>query len=316
MAVEPTSTIAAPPGMRWIPGGECSMGSTEFDPEERPVRRVAVEGFWIDERPVTAPSSAASCGRPGTSPSPSARSTRRLPGRRTRPAHARLARLPPDGGAGRPLDDFREWWRYVPGASWRRPGPARARRPTAATATRSCTSRYEDAVAYAAWAGKALPTEAEWEYAARGGLDGARSPGATTSSRRPADGQHVAGRFPWQNLGLDGYEGTSPVGAFPPNGYGLYDMAGNVWEWTADTVHRAVTPRPPAAFPGRPRRSQREGDQGRLPPLRAELLPPLPPRGAPGETVDTSTSHIGFRCIVRPTRSDDAAQEEARSGRR
>ena len=132
------------------------------------------------------------------------------------------------------LGDVRSWWRYVPGAFWRAPeGPGstaagRQRHPVTHVA-------YEDAATYAAWAGKELPTEPEWERAARGGLEGAVF--AWGDEIAPA-GRLMAntwqGEFPWQNLRADGYEGTSPVGNFPPNGYGLYDMTGNVWEWTAD----------------------------------------------------------------------------------
>ena len=139
------------------------------------------------------------------------------------------------------LRDFRNWWEYVPGAYWKRPeGPGttingRDRHPVVQVA-------FEDAEAYAAWAGKELPTEAEWEYAARGGLEGAVF--AWGDEHFPG-GKAMAnswqGEFPWENLKLDGFEGTSPVGSFPPNGYGLYDMTGNVWEWTTDFF----TPRHP-----------------------------------------------------------------------
>ena len=133
-----------------------------------------------------------------------------------------------------PLNDVRSWWEYVPGAFWKKPGGpgttinGRDRHPVVQVA-------YEDAEAYASWAGKALPTEAEWEYAARGGLEGAAF--AWGDEHFP-DGKPMAntwqGEFPWQNLKADGFEGTSPVGSFPPNGYGLYDMTGNIWEWTSD----------------------------------------------------------------------------------
>ncbi len=197
------------------------------------------------------------------------------------------------------LDDYRNWWEYVPGASWRHPGGrgttinGRDRHPVVQVAC-------EDAEAYAAWAGKELPTEAEWELAARGGLDGAAF--AWGDEHMP-DGKPMAntwqGEFPWQNLKLDGFEGTSPVGSFPPNGYGLYDMTGNVWEWTSDWYTPAIPTRSRAraAYRHNPRVTSPErqlsgraagrahpapGDQGRLAPVRAQLLPPLPAGSAAG----------------------------------
>ena len=182
-----------------------------------------------------------------------------------------------------PLDDYRAWWAFVPGACWHRPeGPGsdtytRARHPVVHVV-------HEDALAYARWAGRALPTEAEWERAARGGLDGATF--AWGDEELPG-GRHMAntwqGEFPWRDLGLDGHVGTSPVGAFPANGFGLADVCGNVWEWTADDF--------PVEHEHEPRRVLRaraggpvpaHGHQGRLAPVRAELLPALPPGGPPG----------------------------------
>ena len=176
---------------------------------------------------------------------------------------------------------------------------------------------FADAVAYAAWAGKALPTEAEWERAARGGLEGAVY---TWGDEATPKGRPMAntwqGRFPWENLCEDGFAGTSPVRSFPPNGYGLYDMAGNVWEWTVDEV----ASRPAAAEPAaatRPRVAVRSVDQRpartatSAGPTRliikggSHLCAPsyclrYRPAARQLETPDTSTSHIGFRCIVRP----------------
>ena len=142
------------------------------------------------------------------------------------------------------LRDVRNWWEYVPGASWRHPeGPGsdlsrRDKHPVTQVT-------YDDALAYALWAGKDLPTEAEWEFAARGGLDGTVF---AWGNEFAPDGEMMAntwqGEFPWQNLLLDGHERTSPVGAFPANGFGLHDMTGNVWEWTSDFFrprHRAKT---------------------------------------------------------------------------
>jgi formylglycine-generating enzyme required for sulfatase activity len=225
--------------MRWIAGGAFRMGSADFYPEERPVREVQVTGFWIDERPVsvadfrrfvkaTAHVTVAERA-PAPEDFPDAHPEQLVPGSLV----FRRSRGPVD------LRNVRNWWSYVPGACWSRPeGPGsdtytRARHPVTQVA-------YDDAAAYATWAGKALPTEAEWEYAARGGLDGATY--AWGDEPFP-DGRPMAntwqGDFPWQNLRLDGYEGTSPPGAFPPNGYGLLDMTGNVWEWTCDPFDAA-----------------------------------------------------------------------------
>ena len=285
--------------MRWIPGGTFAMGSEDFYPEERPVHRVTVDGFWMDEKPVTAAefrrfvretkyvTRRGAAARPAT--------TTRTP----IPTCSCPGSLVFHGTAGPVnLDDYRNWWAYVPGAFWKRPGGkgttinGRDTHPVTHVA-------YEDAEAYAAWAGKELPTEAEWELAARGGLDGAVF--AWGDEHFP-DGKAMAntwqGEFPWQNLKLDGFERTSPVGSFPPNGYGLYDMTGNVWEWTTDWYVAAASrrgaepllrPREPARDlarrelqPGPARRAHpAPGDQGRLAPLRAELLPPLSAGRAP-----------------------------------
>jgi formylglycine-generating enzyme len=295
---------SAPNGMAWIEAGVFQMGSEDFYPEERPVREARVDGFWVDEHPVTAAE------------------FRRF----VRATHyVTLAERPPDPSdypdadpdllvpgslvfrktnGPVPLDDVRNWWEYVPGACWRRPGGpgttinGRDHHPVVQVA-------YEDAQAYASWAGKELPTEAEWEYAARGGLEGAVF--AWGDEHFPG-GKAMAnswqGDFPWQNLKLDGYEGTSPVGRFPPNGYGLYDMTGNVWEWTTDvfaTNGVAQAERtccaPEHALGGEKfRRNVIKGGSHLCAPnycLRYR------PAARQSETIDTSTGHIGFRCVVR-----------------
>jgi formylglycine-generating enzyme required for sulfatase activity len=298
-----------------IPGGTFCMGSDDFYPEERPVHRVAVDGFRMDLHPVTneefrrfveatghltvaerAPDPAA---YPGADPG------LLVPG-------SLVFRQPPHRVD---LRDFRAWWAYVPGACWRRPeGPESTLRgrdlhPVVHVA-------YEDAEAYAAWAGKALPTEAEWELAARGGLDGAVY--AWGDELEP-EGRVMAntwqGEFPWRNLATDGYEGTSPVGAFPANGYGLHDMAGNVWEWTCDlfTPRHPAEAAKPCCVPRNPRvRVPEEGPAGgpgagiprRVVKGGSHLCSPnyclrYRPAARQGESADTSASHIGFRCIVR-----------------
>jgi formylglycine-generating enzyme len=300
--------------MAWIPGGEFLMGSDGFYPEERPAHRVTVDGFWMDVHPVTVSEF---------------RRFVAATGYRTVAERPLLAADYPDADpellvpgslvfrpAAGPVDtrDFRQWWAYLPGACWQRPdGPAsdvrgRNRHPVTHIA-------YSDAEAYAAWAGKALPTEAEWEFAARGGLDGATYPWGDEFA---PGGRQLAntwqGQFPWQNLKLDGYAGTSPAGAFPANGYGLYDMVGNVWEWTSDyflprhpgagrtKAAACCVPRNPSvAEPGRdlvspiPRRVIKGGSHLCAP----NYCQRYRPAARQGEAIDTSTGHLGFRCIVR-----------------
>ncbi len=272
------------------------MGSEGFYPEERPVRHVEVDGFWIDDHPVTvaefrrfvrATGYVTLAERPlDPAQYPGADPALLSPGS--------LVFFPTAGRVD--LRDVAQWWRYTPGASWRHPaGPGSTlhgldRHPVTHVAA-------EDADAYAAWAGKELPTEAEWEFAARGGLAGAVFTwGDDPAPKGRAMANTWQGEFPWQNLKPPGRRGTSPVGSFPPNGYGLYDMAGNVWEWTSDyfvaqraggRVLRAAQPagdvtggQPGPRPAGRPHPAPRH--QGRLPPVRPELLPALPAGRAPG----------------------------------
>jgi formylglycine-generating enzyme required for sulfatase activity len=201
------------------------------------------------------------------------------------------------------LGDFRNWWRWTPGANWRHPeGPGsnvggRERHPVTQVA-------YSDAVAYAEWAGKSLPTEAEWEYAARGGLDGATY---TWGDEFAPKGRMMAntwqGEFPWQNLLADGYEGTSPAGRFPANGFGLYDMAGNVWEWTGDDFVRAPRNGRPCCAPERPHdgaeRFPRKVIKGGSHLCAPNYCLRYRPAARQAESVDTTTCHIGFRCVIR-----------------
>jgi formylglycine-generating enzyme len=220
---------------------------------------------------------------------------------------------------GRPIDlhDVRQWWAYMPGACWRHPeGPestldGRERQPVVHVA-------YEDALAYAAWAGKALPTEAEWEYAARGGIVGAIY---IWGNEFAPKGRMLAntwqGMFPWQNLKTDGYEGTSPVGVFPANRYGLHDMAGDVWEWICDVFRPYHTECAGEACcaPGRDSMDFGAHRSGIGQPAAmaamvikggSHLCAPnyclrYRPAARQGQAIDTSTSHIGFRCVVHPT---------------
>jgi len=307
----------APKDMVWIPGGTFRMGSEDWYPEERPVHSVAVDGFWMDDhqvmvaeyrRFVKATRYVTLAERPlDPAAYPDADPTLLVPGA--------LVFHPTAG----PVDllDYRNWWSYVPGARWDHPeGPdsdlsGRDRHPVTQVA-------WEDVEAYAAWAGKELPTEAEWEFAARGGLDQTTY---TWGNEFAPKGRMMAntwqGEFPWQNLLLDKHLRTSPVRTFPPNGYGLYDMAGNVWEWTADfftprhpdeAEHSCCAPRNPRVL--NPDGSYQVGQPGETIPRRvtkggSHLCAPnychrYRPAARQGEAVDTSTGHIGFRCIIRP----------------
>jgi formylglycine-generating enzyme required for sulfatase activity len=302
--------------MTWLSDGAFRMGCDRFYPEEQPVHAVDVDGFWIDTHPVTVREFRHFVRDTGhvtvaeRKPDPAD-----YPG--VDPALLVPGSLVFRGTRGPvPLTDFRAWWAFVPGACWRRPeGPGsdvggRDRHPVVHVAN-------EDAAAYAAWAGKELPTEAEWEFAARGGLDGALF---TWGERDHGPGSLLAntwqGRFPWENLGAAGYRGTSKVGVFAANGYGLFDMAGNVWEWTSDFF----TPRHPdeaassCCVPHNPRVASpeqsydRKGLDAHIPRKvikgGSHLCAPsyclrYRPAARQGEALDSSTSHIGFRCVVR-----------------
>ena len=286
-------------GMAWLPGGTFSMGCDRFYPEESPVRDVSVDGFWIDRHPVTVARFQAFVEDTGhvtvaeRAPTleeyPDADPTLLVPGSLVFTQPSRPV----------PLDDHRRWWAYVPGADWRHPeGPAsslsgRGRHPVTHIA-------HEDALAYAEWAGKALPTEAEWEFAARGGIQGALF--AWGDDERPGGrlmANHWQGTFPHHNSGANGYRGTSPVASFPPNGYGLYDVTGNVWEWTVDPFEAAPSASPccggPAPRPDEERLVIKGGSHLCAPNYCLRYRP----AARQGETVDTSTSHIGFRCVAR-----------------
>lgn len=285
----------------WIPGGEFTMGSAEFYPEEQPVHRARVDGFWMDEHPVTVAEFRRFVTATGhrttaeTAPSaadfPDADPDQLVPGS--------LVFSATSGPV--PLDDYRRWWAWTPGASWRRPeGPGssvngRERHPVTHVS-------FEDAQAYAAWAGTSLPTEAEWEFAARGGLDGARfawGDEELVHHRRQANTWQ--GEFPWQNLLDDGFYGTSPIGSYPANGYGLLDITGNTWEWTVDawSASHAVSccaPSAPASAGSTPRRVVKGGSHLCAPNYCLRYRP----AARQGQTEDTSTSHLGFRCVYRP----------------
>ncbi len=236
----------APEGMAWIPGGEFSMGAVDplgrdanivgmqATKDSRPIHRVAVKGFWIDKTEVTNAQFAAFVKattyvtvaerKPTAEEFPGAPPENLVAGS--------VVFAPPDHPV--PLNDHFQWWSWVTGADWKHPaGPGtdlkgRENYPVVHVA-------YEDAEAFAKWAGKRLPTEAEWEFAARGGLSGALYPWGNEFTQ---SGLYMAnthqGHFPDQDTHEDSYTGLAPVATYPPNGYGLYDVAGNVWEWTSD----------------------------------------------------------------------------------
>ncbi len=292
------------------------MGSDLHYTEERPAHPVLVDGFWIDTRTVTNAEFTAFVAATGyitlaerpldLTLYPGAMPALAVPG-------ALVFRMT-DG----PVDtrNLRHWWHYVPGACWHRPeGPAsdlagREAHPVVHVS-------FEDAEAYATWAGKALPTEAEWEFAARGGLDGAQF---CWGDAFTPEGRHMAntwqGPFPWRNFATDGFVGTAPVASYDPNGYGLYDMAGNVWEWTTDwyAARHPEAADKPCCVSTNPRGS----------PIDASYDPHQPaisvprkvvkggsflcapsycqryrPAARQPQMVDSAMSHIGFRCVVR-----------------
>jgi sulfatase modifying factor 1 len=284
-----------------LPGGTFRMGSADFYAEERPIREVSVEAFWIDRHPVTVAEFRRFVKETGY-----VTSAERAPEAQDYP-DADPDLLVPGSLVFRktigPVDlvDYTNWWNWIPGADWRHPeGPGsnvggREHHPVTHVA-------HADATAYAEWAGKSLPTEAEWEYAARGGLDQAIF---TWGDEFAPKGRMMAntwqGEFPWQNLLLDRFEGTSPVESFAPNGYGLFDMAGNVWEWTDDefpvgSAQAGSCCVPHAAGPSRfPRRVIKGGSHLCAP----NYCMRYRPAARQGEEIDTSTAHIGFRCVLR-----------------
>lgn len=304
-ATQTNSAVAATNGMVWLPGGTFWMGSEDGRHDELPLHQVTVDGFWMDrtevsndqfEKFVRATGYVTIAERqPDPKDYPGADPKLLVPGS--------VVFTPPKEAV--PLDDATAWWRYVPGANWRHPeGPessivGRGNYPVVQVS-------WDDAMAYAKWAGKRLPTEAEWEYASRGGLD--RQPYVWGKDKVPG-GKWQAniwqGNFPNENTGEDGFKGLAPVASFPPNGFGLYDMAGNVWEWCADWYRPDYYAHSPAKNPkgpddsfdpdepGAQKRVQRGGSylcsdsycSGYRPSARMKCTP------------DTGLSHSGFRCV-------------------
>lgn len=310
-----------PPGMVWIPGGEFSMGAN--DPPDmddagmkatidaRPIHRVDVDGFYMDKTDVTNAQFATFVNATGyvtvAERKPRAQDFPGAPPENL--VAGAVVFSPPDHAV--PLNDHFQWWSYVKGANWRHPsGPTSSLRgkenyPVVQIA-------YEDAEAYAKWAGKRLPTEAEWEFAARGGLAGKRF--VWGDEFRP-NGKWMAnthqGHFPDKDTGEDGFAGISPVAYYPPNPYGLYDMAGNVWQWTSDWYRPdyygellamgrvARNPQGPASSfdpsePGQPKKVHRGGSYLCTDQYCSRYI--LGTR-AKGE-ISTGTNHLGFRCVM------------------
>ncbi len=311
--------------MVWVPSATFTMGSDAHYPEEAPAHRVLVDGFWIDAFAVTNArftEFVAATGYRTVAERPL--DPEQFPGAPEENLVAGSMVFTPAPG---PVDlrHLSQWWTWVPGASWRRPeGPAsdlggRADHPVVHVA-------HEDAVAYARWVGASLPREAEWELAARGGLEGAEF---TWGGERRPDGRTMANTwsgpdFPWRRPPEDGWARTAPVGSFPPNGFGLYDMAGNVWEWTDDwyaSAHPADADKP-CCVPENPRGP----DVGRsYDPYQPQFRIPRKvvkggsylcadtycrryrPAARRPQMVDSGMSHIGFRCVRRGAAPDEAS---------
>jgi formylglycine-generating enzyme len=303
--------------MVWIPGGEFLMGSDAHYPEEAPAHRVTVDGFWIDRFQVTNADFArfvedtgyvtVAEEPPNADDYPGAKPEYLVP--------ASSVFVQPSGPVD--LGNQYNWWTLVPGADWRHPRGSEStidgleRHPVVHVA-------WDDVAAYADWIGKELPTEAEWEFAARGGLDGAEY--AWGDEFAPG-GEHLAntwqGEFPLENTLDDGFEWTAPVGSFPANGYGLHEMTGNVWEWTSDWFQEHGEIAHACCTVSNPRGGGREGSYDPNELAHGIRIPRKVMKGgshlcAPNfcsryrpaarmpQPIDTSTSHLGFRCIVRP----------------
>ena len=305
--------------MTWIPDGNFTMGSSKYYAEERPVNKISVDGFWIDTTPVTN------------------REFARFVEATNYISVAERA-LDPDDYVGIDIENFvpgslvftpttgpvnlnnpNNWWEFVGGANWRAPLGAASEaisrnHPVVQVA-------FEDVAAYAEWTGKSIPTEAEWEYAAKGGREDTTFPWGNNLYQ---DGKAMAntwdGEFPWLNTELDGYSRTSPVNTFPKNEFGLLDMIGNVWEWTQDwwtSAHSEVTGSPCCSTSGTNSNPQGGKKEASFDPQMPEINIPRKvlkggshlcaanycfryrPAARIPQMIDTSASHIGFRCVLR-----------------
>lgn len=303
-------------GMISISEGTFLMGSDRHYPEEAPARRVKVSGFLIDACLVTNREFALFVNETGyvtlaEKPADPSLYPAATPASLA-PASAVFCKPSTQVNVG----NHYNWWSYIAGADWRHPeGPGSSielipEHPVVHVAL-------EDADAYARWCGKSLPTEAEWEFAARGGLDAAEF---AWGDELVPDGRHMAniwqGAFPYKNTLEDGFETTSPVRSFSPNGYGLYDMVGNVWEWTADWYREGLGGASPCCTTSNPRGGTLEGsldrnDPGSRIPRKvtkggSHLCAPnycqrYRPAARMAQAIDTATSHLGFRCVIRTT---------------
>jgi len=316
------ASAEAPKGMVWIPGGEFTMGTDDDQsyPAERPAHRVRLDGFWMDETEVTNRQFFAFVRATGYVTTAERavdweqlktqvpEGTPKPPDEMLMPGSVVFS--PPSVPVS--LSNPAAWWRWTTGASWRHPeGPGSTidDRPDYPVVHVS----WEDAAAYAKWAGKRLPTEAEWEFAARGGLEQKRY--AWGNEFQPG-GKFLAntwqGRFPMQNTGEDGFTGASPVKSFPPNGYGLYDMIGNVWEWCDDwfraDAHETMAETGLCENPASPKESwdpeapfaKRRVTKGGSFLCADNYCLNYRPSARRGTDWDTGLSHVGFRCVKSP----------------
>ncbi len=311
-----------PLGMKWIPHGTFTMGSDDAKsmPNEKPAHQVEVDGFWMDSHLVTNAEFQKFVEKTGYVTTAEQKPEweelkKQLPPDTPRPDDSLLVPgslvfTPPDHAV--PLHHLNAWWSWVKGANWRHPeGPesdltGRDNHPVVHVS-------WDDANAYAKWVGKRLPTEAEWEYAARGGLEGKRFP---WGDEFKPNGKHMAntfqGKFPHQAEAEDGFTGTSPVKSYPANGYGLYDVVGNVWEWTSDWYHVAANqqlsehgtcknPQGPAQSfdPAMPYALSHVIKGGSYL-CHVDYCESYRPSARRGQTPDTGTSHLGFRLVLSP----------------
>lgn len=312
----------APPGMVWIPGGEVVMGSDDArtNANERPAHRVRVSGFWMDRTEVSNAQFAAFVAATGyvttaEKPVDWEELKRQLPPGTPKPDAAMLRPgclvFTPPAKPVADLGDYAQWWRWTFGADWRHPeGPGssldgRMQHPVVQVS-------WDDAVAYAAWAGKRLPREAEWEFAARGGLDSRRYAwGDEAPSDATGDRANIwQGSFPDRNTRVDGWERTAPVASYPATGYGLHDMAGNVWEWCQDW-YRADAYAGPTVMQSDPRGPDRPFDPDEPLALKrvtrggsflchASYCESYRTSARRGTAYDSGASHLGFRCVQAP----------------